>query len=465
MRKPTMSVNQTIPRRATAMAAALVVALGIIQAQASSTTTTITFTPTTYTLNPEFLGFSYEKDYIHNALFNSNNVALINCFTQAGDSGVLRLGGSSVDSSGWNSENGLAPIVEADVDRLAGFMNALPPGWKVIYGINFRTNNVSSVAAEASYAALRLGSRLQAFEIGNEPENYGMSESAFTTQWTTYKAQAKKYGPVEGPDSGGNTTWTRDFAASQDSVIVLLTQHYYAGDANSYQGNPSGAMTKILTPDTGLPSNVSGDVSAAYQHNIPLGFRFDECGSLSHGGLAGVSDAFGASLWTLDFMFTVARYNGQGVNYHGGSNSPYTPIVDNHTDVTGVGPELYGMKLFSFLPAGSPAAGSYSVVPPNFTANGIKLANGTYAAVLNNKDASNTVVATVNVGSGVTTMSMMGLQCSGGLFSTTGFTVGGQAIHPNGTWTGSWQWQLTASGGQVTVTVPPATAFLMVPNN
>jgi hypothetical protein len=49
------------------------------------------------------------------------------------------------------------------------------------------------------------------------------------------------------------------------------------------------------------------------------------------------------------------------------------------------------------------------------------------------------------------------------LYSTSGFTLGGAAINPNGTWTGGVQAVLSAQNGQLTVSVPPVSAFLLNP--
>ena len=82
-----------------------------------------------------------------------------------------------------------------------------------------------------------------------------------------------------------------------------------------------------------------------------MGFRMAECGSFYNGGAPNVSDAYGAALWTLDFMFALATNGCQGVNFHGGGDGTgYTPIADNGTTVVQARPEFYGLKMFS-LPA------------------------------------------------------------------------------------------------------------------
>ena len=467
-----MCASRKISRQACLMAATLALGAGVNTAWGAASVE-VTFNDTGYTLNPTFLGFSYEKGYIHNDLFRSDNTALINCFTQAGDSGILRIGGRSVDLTGWNGEQGTGPIVSADVDRLAGFMNALPAGWKVIYGINCTNNNDTDASAESSYVKNALGSRLLAFEIGNETEQYKMSETSFITLWSSLKSYVKPNGPVEGPDEGGgSTSYTTTFADSQvlsptSSAIVLLTQHYYRDDPANWVNNPTGAMTMLLTPDSNLPGYLSTLVSSAYNDHVSQGFRMDEDNSFSNGGLPGVSDAFGASLWSLDFMSTCATHNCTGVNFHTGSNNSYCPIKDDHTNVTGVGPDLYGMKMFSLLPAGHPCTANISTLsgaPGPFTAFGVLTSNNQVSCILNNKNNNNTITATVHLGSSVAHVSTMtlGVTSGGDLYSTTGLVLGGSAIHPDGTWTGTFG-SASASAGVLTVTVSSHSALLLMP--
>jgi hypothetical protein len=185
----------------------------------------------------------------------------------------------------------------------------------------------------------------------------------------------------------------------------------------------------MLSADTNLPGMVANMSLAAYVNNVSGGFRFDENGSCTGGGTPNVSNAFAAALWALDFMFTVAEKNGQGVNFHGGGLNPYSPLIDNKHVVTVVGPEFYALKTFSLLPAGDAATAVYSPSSvANFSAYGVQLSSGEYAALLNNKASNNTVVATVNVGSSVTSVSMLGLEASQNLYATNGFTLGGATI-------------------------------------
>ncbi|HEY1790263.1 MAG TPA: hypothetical protein VGJ73_19110, partial [Verrucomicrobiae bacterium] len=102
---------------------------------------TVHFSPTNtgLPLNPAFGGLSYEKVEIANGFFTSNNVPLVKLFSLIGPA-VLRIGGGTVDTTGWGGISNTAPITPSEVDTFAGFMKALPTNWSVLYGINLLSN-------------------------------------------------------------------------------------------------------------------------------------------------------------------------------------------------------------------------------------------------------------------------------------------------------------------------------------
>jgi hypothetical protein len=432
----------------------------------------VSFSPTNtgQPLNPAFNGLSYEKVEIANGFFTSNDAPLVKLFSLIGPA-VLRIGGGTVDQTGWGGISNTTPITASEVDTFAGFIQALPANWSVIYGINLLSNTPVNCAAEAAYAANALGSGLLGFEIGNEPE-YGFSTySAFLECWQPLAAAITNgvagwsitnggNGWIfEGADAGQGqlSAYTDPFASDEAGVISMVTQHYYRAGPST-----NDTMQLLLQPDPFLLTLVTNIVTAAAVH-CPLGARITECASYSAGGVAGISDAYGAALWSLDFMFTMALNGGQGINFHGGGLSPYSPLVDNGTTVTTVGPEFYGLKMFSLLPQGNviPA----TVTPAsntNFTAYGVRQADGAISALLNNKDSTNTMAVSLNLGPGVTGAQLIELT-GPSLNSTGGFALGGAAINPDGTWNGGVQAVLAATNGQLTVDVPPASAFLLNP--
>jgi hypothetical protein len=242
-------------------------------------------------------------------------------------------------------------------------------------------------------------------------------------------------------------------------VVSLLTQHYYRAAGRS----TNDTMELLLRPDPFLLKLVTNIVKAA-SGNCSLGARITECASYSAGGMPGVSDAYGTALWSLDFMFKTALNGGQGINFHGGGRSPYSPIKDWRTGITAIGPEFYAMKMFSLIPPGN-VIPAIATAPSNinFTAYGVRHADGTISVVLNNKDTNHTVAVTDNLGPHVTEAQMIELT-GPSLKSTNGYTLGGATINTDGTWNGGVQKTLSAPNGQLTVYVPPISAILLNPS-
>jgi autotransporter-associated beta strand protein len=430
-------------------------------------------------LNPAFCGLSYDKSLLTGSLFVTNDPSMIQMFSQIAPA-VLRIGADSVDTTCWGGLSNLTAITPAQVDAFAAFVKALPTNWHVIYGINMSVNNPTNCAAEAAYAAAALGPSLLGFEIGNEVDEYannGIRASTYTyaqflSQWQALAAAITNTVPgwavtnggigwtLTGPVSAYNTTgFTIPFASDEAGVISMVTQHYYRGDGES----PDATMALLLEPDTSLPGTVSSIATAATAAGLPLGYRTDECNSYYGGGSANVSDAYGAALWTLDFMFISAINGCQGVNFHGGYTSEYTPIFDNGTSVVDARPVFYGLKMFSLLPQGRVMPAIVSLGSSiNFTAYGVQEDSGAIGAILNNKETNDSVQVSINLGSIVTAAQMTELT-GPSLNSTNGYTIGGATINPDGSWAGGVQAVLSATNGQLTITVPPMSAVLLTP--
>jgi autotransporter-associated beta strand protein len=431
-------------------------------------------------LNPAFCGLSYDKSLVTGSLFITNDTSMIQMFSQI-SAGVLRIGADSVDTTCWGGLSNTTPITPGQVDAFTAFVNALPTNWHVIYGINMSVNTPTNCAAEAAYAATALGPRLLGFEIGNEPDEYannGIRATTFTyaqflSQWQALAAAITNTVPgwavtnsgdgwtLTGPVSAYNTSgYTIPFANAEAGIISMATQHYYRGDGLS----PDATMALLLEPDTSLPGTVNSIATAASADGLPLGYRTDECNSYYGGGAPNVSNTYGAALWTLDFMFISAINGCQGVNFHGGGDAAaYTPIADSGTNVIQARPVFYGLKMFSLLPQGRVLPAVVSLASNiNFTAYGVREPSGATCAVLDNKETNDAVLVSIDLGQIVTAAQMTELT-GPDLAATNDYTIGGAPINPDGSWAGGVQSVLTATNGQLTITVPPMSAILLNP--
>ncbi|HVZ87872.1 MAG TPA: hypothetical protein VHG72_12935 [Polyangia bacterium] len=448
----------------------------------SGVSATVTITPgsSVGTVGSDFVGFSYEKTHITNDSLTSSNTKLVALYKLLGTPG-MRIGANDVDVSTWVGA-GAPPaqpsgqpfthsITTGMVDELCSFLAAT--GVKVIYGVNFHSDNVSASAAEAAYVMSKCGASIDGFEIGNEIDKYG-SWSSLQSQWESFgtaiiaTAGANLIGPAT--TGGASSSFATPFAASESAKfgdrLVLLTQHYYAGSA----GSTSATAATLQTVKSDIPTITSTMNTAAVKGKVPKGYRFGECNTFSGHGQMGVSDTLIAGLWMLDLMFENAEHGSSGVNIHGGETGMdgtkpfyYEPIMENQGAVVQVQPVYYAMLLFAQAGQGSVVSTSVSTSNPNFTAYAIK-ASGFTSVVLDNKNASQGVSATINLGSAVQSASAIYLEGSpaGSLSaSATAVTLAGAQVTADGVWNRNPPFVQAISGNSVSVYVPPASAALV----
>ena len=446
-------------------------------------TVTVNLNSVQGTVGPDFVGFSYEKTHVTNGSLDSTNTKLIALYKLLGTPS-MRIGANDVDVSNWTGTGAGASapsgqpfthnIVSGDVDQLCSFLAAT--GTKVIYAVNFKANNVAASSQETAYAMSKCASSISGFEIGNEIDKYG-SWASLQSQWQSFATAvtatpgALLIGPAA--TGGGSSSFAVPFAASESakfgSKLVLLTQHYYVAGA----GSTAATAASLQTIKSDIPSITATMNTAATSNHVPGGYRIGECNTFSGHGQMGVSDTLISGLWSLDFMFENAIHGSSGVNFHGGETGMdgtrpfyYEPIMESNGAVVQAQPEYYGMLLMSQAGTGSAVSTTVSTSNPNFTAYAIK-ASGFTSVVLNNKNASTGVNATVDLGSAVSSASAIYLQgtpansLSVGVTATTFVTLAGAQVSNSGVWNRHPPFIQTTSGNTVSVYVPPASAALV----
>ena len=183
-----------------------------------------------------------------------------------------------------------------------------------------------------------------------------------------------------------------------------------------------------------------------------------------------LSDTFIAGLWAIDYMFEVAKRGGSGINFHNGETGMdgtvpfyYEAIKEQNGVVVQVQPEYYGMLLFTQAGTGAMVSTTVTTSAQDFTAWAIR-ANGFTSVVLNNRNASSGVNATVDLGAAVSSASAIYLQGTpaGNLTAAAGnVTLAGAQVTPAGVWNRNPPYIQTTSGNTVSVYVPPASAALV----
>jgi hypothetical protein len=332
------------------------------------------------------------------------------------------------------------------------------------------------VAAEVAYAAEQFGPSLLGIEIGNECDLYGSSTSYFPGNWSlaqfltlwqqfrTAILATTPSVPITGPaDAGSETTWTVPFGEIvTKNEIVLLTQHYYRGDGKL----PTATAALLITPDPTLVGCLKVLKTGAQSIGIP--YRMSECNSFYNGGASGVSDSYASSLWVIDYLFNCAQGGASGVNFHGGWNGPgYTPIADNGSSVVGARPEFYGILLFTLAGQGALCTTQLSADSLNVTAYAVKTSSGGLNLVVVNKDLTQNLQLTTQLPQSASSATLLAMtQLTSGatapdLSATSGVSIQGATVNPDGTFSPSAPYVLEPSGSQLTCYVPALSAVLI----
>jgi hypothetical protein len=439
-----------------------------------------------------FLGLSYQKSWISTRLPNASDAALVALMNKLG-AGVLRIVAEAPFTPPQWDPNGpglvYGTIAPSDLARLAALAKAT--NWKVLYGIQLVDNTPANAASEAKVAAQQFGNSLLGFEIGNEPDQYvnavygdpvepqlaGYTWADYISTTPVYDSKGKLLpswpafasaieavvpnAPLTGPT--GTFSWAINFAGSnQASKVSLLTRHYYALPPKM---SPPPTMSQLLTPDPRVPTQFPQLAQAAAAANIPGGYRISECNSVAGAPVPGITNAFGAALWTIDFLFQNAVYWSTGVNFNGGGGydkTSYSPIYDDGVSVTGIGPDYYGLlAAYSLLQPGAKLMNTQVTPGPStFSAYAAQQTNGTTWFILSNKDPNNDItVSLTRPGSSSAANSL--LLTAPSLTATSGFKLGGTAVGIDGSWSVASNPSLNMVGTAAVVTIPAHSAQIV----
>ena len=287
-------------------------------------------------LIPEnFIGLSYESAVLASPNYLSpRNPALHGLLRGLGPGAVLRLGGNTSESTRWRGTGNVSEpfvITPAAIDALAELVKAL--NWQLIYGLNLARGNPEAAAEETAYVARAVGSRLLAFQIGNEPDGFGRWSAvrpqtydfqAFLAEWRQFYTGIRARlptAPFAGPDVIAEQKWIRPFIEAVGDDLILVTRHYYA---DGPAGAPDITLARLLNSAPQAKAMLEEMRSTSESSRLP--FRIAETNSIFNEGQPGVSDTFGSALWGIEFMFQVAEAGGQGINFHTGDAKAYTPI-------------------------------------------------------------------------------------------------------------------------------------------
>jgi hypothetical protein len=250
---------------------------------------------------------------------------------------------------------------------------------RLLLGINFEADSQRVASYEEQQLISHIGmQRIDAFELGNEPELYSAygwykeldgnvvfgrprdySPLGFIIDYANIAAALPRE-PLAGPESS-STQWLNlpEFLRAQPR-LSLVTLHTYPLRHCGPGAPPTEAQLFWPSSMQELAARVAGWVQIAAARHLPL--RVDEMNSVTCGGWPAVTASFGAALWALNILPMYVEAGTVGVNFH---TIPFTwqsliepvankPVFMAKTGDARVQPEYYGLLAFAKLaPPGS----------------------------------------------------------------------------------------------------------------
>lgn len=401
----------------------------------------------------DFVGLSYEvQQLVDTKFFSGKNAGLIHAFKELSTKGVLRLGGNTGEFGYWRPtlsspepehpktrvvegepKPDFYPVTEEAILNLAAFLEA--SGWTCIYGINMGTNTPQRAAEEAVFVEKTLGSRLQYFQIGNEPDLFSShlrdpqtwSAKTYLDEWLSLaraiaaRVPNARFGM---PDIASKMNWLPEIATLWPSIqdkpnVTTVSHHHYF---NGPPSNPDVTIANLLKPATIAREQQMADTATAAARSIGARVRMTEGNTCYRGGKPGVSDVFAAALWAADYSLLLASNNYTGINLHGGTGPSvanglggalpgdlllrdqgqttqqiaahphpfYTPIATFGSEYA-LQPVAYGLKFAGSFSGGTFFSGGLTAqiqaAGVNGSAYAARLDNGQTSVIVVNKDA------------------------------------------------------------------------------
>ena len=367
---------------------------------------------------------------------------------------VVRLGGDSADRTWWPVPGMRRPAsVEYTLtDRwlrvareFASTSNA-----RLIVGINLKADSARLARAEAVAMIRGIGSqRIEALELGNEPELYrrfSLREDRRSTRgsrpvtaaFRSFNAEfarvARSLPPIAlaGP-SIGSDRWSHDLSSFVRTTpeLRMVTLHRYPLKRCSPDAEVTAAQLLSPASTDGLARSTAGPAASAGSRSLPL--RIDELNTIACGGQPGVSDTFASALWLVDTLPAIARAGVAGVNIHTHPNSFNELFSFEHVGTTWqatVRPEYYGLLLFGeAAPPASRLLTVSGVSGRELRVWATRDANRNVRVVLVNNDGNRGVSVIVRASAAAGSATLTRLQAPG-LSATGGVTLGGQSFGP-----------------------------------
>ncbi|EMD41170.1 glycoside hydrolase family 79 protein [Gelatoporia subvermispora B] len=322
---------------------------------------------------PDWAGVSSRNDFTFNALRNFEALT--------GQPPNIRVGADSEDHTVWSptvtinedlfpTSNSITPYPEATSITVGNGYYALsrflPPGTRMVWGINFGLDNVTNavnmanaiVGAFRTSAVRNSGVILQRLEVGNEADLYknnGLRPSNWTVEeyvpdWESIAGPVveaagitSNTGPVtmQGAAFAGQGFTPREIfslgilESEAGKTITTISQHQYSA-AFCNGGNFPLISFMNKTYVRGNLTLFEPDIAAS--HAQGLDYILGETNSIACHGAPGVSNTAGAGLWVIDYTLFATTLGISELYFHEGIGYKYNfiqPVTLNFSTIDG----------------------------------------------------------------------------------------------------------------------------------
>ncbi|KAH7383955.1 hypothetical protein BKA66DRAFT_549380 [Pyrenochaeta sp. MPI-SDFR-AT-0127] len=365
---------------------------GAISAPAEPVKLTIPDAPPsgTQTLDGSFQGYSMEMASFVNIAGNISSPnklsyqMLQNLKEITGSAAHIRVGGTTANHATWVPnqheaiiQNFAIPGADQPANVTLGpsyieSFKTFPKGTKYTIGVTFDSGSKGEDGTVTEAAAFYegLGDDLFALEVGNEFDVFPVDRN--TTTWSIQKFVPEwldrtaaivrrvipkgrspkifQAGNFVAPGTvNSDLTWTAqnaiDLGTTSTGLAKTYCTHQYFGAAcRPVKPTLAGSIMNRTELNRMMKYH---EGAAAYSVSKGLPYVIGETNSIACQGLAGVSDVFGASLWSIDYALYAAAINVSSIYWHMGTGYRYAAWQATQNGTTAPGPRpLYYGNLF-----------------------------------------------------------------------------------------------------------------------
>ncbi|KAI0944684.1 hypothetical protein AcW1_002338 [Taiwanofungus camphoratus] len=252
-----------------------------------------------------------------------------------------------------------------------------------------------------------LGENLLGLQLGNEPDLYAahghrpstyspwdyFDEFSVVVDAISNDSQIPVRNNLIAPSVSGTWTpediWNTGFIPTfMNELGALAVEHYPADNcAAQYPNQGFGTPIDPQMVFANYLNHTSGQsIVAPYLNSTAIAqasgkpFLMLETNTASCGGFPGVSDSFGAALWSIDYALQMAYANFSGANLHvGGRDDSYNPFTPPPSNMTNFEQWTIGPIFYSVLAVAEALGSSNTSRILDLNANGANIYTPAYA--------------------------------------------------------------------------------------